>query len=100
MTESRKNCNSDEPERQVNVGFGADEEKSRNEKGWNVLQVVQVSSSDTLDVFIFLNCNVLAISNIFGIIISLGRKRAVTLEFELLSSHLMTNFQLTPLRNR
>lgn len=74
MTESRQNCKSEKPQSQVDVGFGADEEEPGDEERWNVLQVVQMRSSDSLDVFVFLNRNVFAVSDVFGIVVSLSRQ--------------------------
>lgn len=74
MTDSGEKSNSKEPQSQVDVGLGADEEKSSDEKSGNVLQVIQVGSSHSLDIFIFLNLHVRSIAHIFGILICLVKR--------------------------
>lgn len=71
MSDSSEKCDSKQPQSQVNIRFRAYEKQSGNEKGWNVLQVVQVSSSDPFNVFIFLDLHIGAVLKVFGILIGL-----------------------------
>lgn len=74
VAETSEESDSEEPQGKVNVGFGADEEEPSNEKSWNVLQVIQVGPSDSLDVFVFLYLHVRSIAHIFGILICLAKR--------------------------
>lgn len=74
MTDASEKSDSEEPQSQVDVGLGADEEQASDEESRNVLQVIQVGSSHSLDIFIFLNLHVRSIAHIFGILICLVKR--------------------------
>lgn len=78
VTDAGEHGNANKPKSQVDVGFATDEEKSSDEEGWNVLQVVQVSAADSFDIFVFLDFDVLTIANVFWILEGLLNENVIT----------------------
>lgn len=73
MTDASENCNSEEPQSQVGVRFRANEEEASDQKSRDVLQVIQMGSSNSLDFFVFFDLTVFMVCNIFGVLKSLEK---------------------------